>query len=194
MGGERAAAPELFPVMPVDHPRVGGEKQCMTTETTQHNGSPPRGRGKASFAILRRSRLRITPAWAGKSCCSSLVYGIRWDHPRVGGEKITTGMSLLGNGGSPPRGRGKAKERFLVLCHDRITPAWAGKRKRASEYTRPLWDHPRVGGEKYNSAEALANRQGSPPRGRGKDERRRPGEIRARITPAWAGKSLRSGL
>ena len=45
-----------------------------------------------------------------------------------------------------------------------------------------------MGGEKFLSALPCNPECGSPPRGRGKDERRRPGEIRARITPAWAGK------
>ena len=48
-----------------------------------------------------------------------------------------------------------------------------------------------MGGEKYNSAEALANRQGSPPHGRGKVIPFDKFVILDRITPAWAGKSVR---
>ena len=47
-----------------------------------------------------------------------------------------------------------------------------------------------MGGEKYNSAEALANRQGSPPHGRGKGCSTCMISLQIGITPAWAGKSL----
>ena len=49
----------------------------------------------------------ITPAWAGKSF--RLFFGdtFFWDHPRVGGEKLTTFDAGKLIPGSPPRGRGK---------------------------------------------------------------------------------------
>ena len=51
-------------------------------------------------------------------------------------------------------------------------------------------DHPRVGGEKRCKKIILAMPEGSPPRGRGKENKE--GEIGdlPRITPAWAGKRL----
>ena len=56
------------------------------------------------------------------------------------------------------------------------------------ECPKPLWDHPRVCGEKKPASGHDTGPAGSPPRMRGKEERRKPGEIRARITPAYAGK------
>ena len=70
--------------------------------------------------------------------------------------------------GSPPRRRGKAKERNVQLNLTRITPAWAGKSYGTDGKMPWLWDHPRVGGEKPTML-------GSPQTCRG-------------ITPAWAGK------
>ena len=72
---------------PRDHPRVGGEKGEGFFFAPQHQGSPPRGRGKARLYALADLEVGITPAWAGKSMFfTPRVLGFR-DHPRVGGEK-----------------------------------------------------------------------------------------------------------
>ena len=70
-----------------DHPRVCGEKRKPKALTSKQKGSPPRMRGKASGAGFASVPLRITPAYAGKSCFSSCSYGVVKDHPRVCGEK-----------------------------------------------------------------------------------------------------------
>ena len=72
-----------------------------------------------------------------------------------------------------------------------ITPAWAGKREPGVLMVWQFQDHPRVGGEKQIGGDNGLDKQGSPPRGRGKgatDESRSNG---FGITPAWAGKSHR---
>ena len=79
-----------------------------------------------------------------------------------------------------------------MLCHRcqvlGITPAWAGKRPKASR-SRP-WprDHPRVGGEKSWWGDEVTPKQGSPPRGRGKVGPVIQLRACAGITPARAGK------
>ena len=118
----------LLCVLVKDHPRVGGEKEQKTGNRCTVLGSPPRGRGKVDCPRLLPAGTRITPAWAGKSHERRRNKRPAKDHPRVGGEKRRNPSDERNHTGSPPRGRGKAKERFLVLCHDRITPAWAGKR------------------------------------------------------------------
>ena len=50
-----------------DHPRVGGEKHTTQQATGYALGSPPRGRGKGFTCSFASVKLRITPAWAGKS-------------------------------------------------------------------------------------------------------------------------------
>ena len=52
---------------PQDHPRVCGEKQVNTVDTYPPAGSPPRMRGKVREMKTGKTRLRITPAYAGKS-------------------------------------------------------------------------------------------------------------------------------
>ena len=111
------------------------------------------------------------------------------DHPRVGGEKLT---SLSNRGtllGSPPRGRGKDSAKRLPPRQWRITPAWAGKSLLSCCHFPDTWDHPRVGGEKVRDTKAGSHAQGSPPRGRGKAAKPLPCSGCAGITPAWAGKS-----
>ena len=53
-----------------DHPRLCGEKLQETADFTHVAGSPPPMRGKVTGYSAIDSRLRITPAYAGKSCRS----------------------------------------------------------------------------------------------------------------------------
>ena len=140
----------------------------------------------------------ITPAWAGKSSCTTPSVPTPWDHPRVGGEKAFLFSRGAPPWGSPPRGRGKDAVLVAALLHDRITPAWAGKRRCTARREPASRDHPRVGGEKLPSIISCIVQPGSPPRGRGKGLFSTiPGGCPG-ITPAWAGKRLkrshRSGI
>ena len=69
----------------------------------------------------------ITPAWAGKRATRRASFSPSWDHPRVGGEKLTWHIAYLLPNGSPPRGRGKDDAAVLIEQLAGITPAWAGK-------------------------------------------------------------------
>ena len=133
-----------------DHPRVGGEKLVFHVGQRGQRGSPPRGRGKG-MALTEANRVfGITPAWAGKSDNSENQSSKKQDHPRVGGEKALSSTALGLAIGSPPRGRGKGVLIFPRRAAVGITPAWAGKRRRAGGGTPARQDHPRVGGEKRN--------------------------------------------
>ena len=175
-----------------DHPRVGGEKFILSIQPSDDLGSPPRGRGKGIFHGDSLHEIGITPAWAGKSRCSSSRCQRHWDHPRVGGEKSSTTRPQHSPPGSPPRGRGKVLDvvRFVGLFG--ITPAWAGKSFSTSSGCASGRDHPRVGGEKWEYWMPKIGDQGSPPRGRGKVLLRILRVSGVGITPAWAGK--RRGL
>ena len=121
---------EIAPPSVEDHPRVGGEKHKVTTAGRCPAGSPPRGRGKVENALLLNLLDRITPAWAGKRHHRAPKSVKRKDHPRVGGEKAFIRMGAGGPLGSPPRGRGKDRCSMALADDNRITPAWAGKRKK----------------------------------------------------------------
>ena len=131
-----------------DHPRVCGEKQVASRQTTTHLGSPPRMRGKAAGVYAYSDSERITPAYAGKSFfCPDRILWDR-DHPRVCGEKLYMPCAIAPNVGSPPRMRGKAKFVNTAQNTDGITPAYAGKSRCSNSCTAGKWDHPRVCGEK----------------------------------------------
>ena len=53
-----------------DHPRMGGEKNFKSWICANYKGSPPHGRGKAQSGRTGAADRGITPAWAGKSCCT----------------------------------------------------------------------------------------------------------------------------
>ncbi len=93
--------------------------------------------------------------------------------------------------GSPPRMRGKA---IVIQRVDRlggITPACAGKRTPLLTPRSVTWDHPRVCGEKPESGRWGEQDAGSPPRMRGKAPRFLIAKGLFRITPAYAGKSVK---
>ena len=153
-------------------------------------GSPPRGRGKVDGPPAQVGRGRITPAQAGRS--PYFLYGKKdyKDHPRIGGEKAELTAAVISAMGSPPRRRGKGYREFGIDISDRITPAQAGKSVAPRQKRSALWDHPRVGGEKYSRPSYSRISMGSPPRGRGKVFTRRHDDGVGGITPAWAGKSV----
>ena len=110
-----------------DHPRVCGEKCPVDSYCPLRLGSPPRMRGKVRFWPKLQKYGGITPAYAGKSTAWNESVAFIWDHPRVCGEKTKLAEPYTGQGGSPPRMRGKAT--FLQVLADScgITPAYAGK-------------------------------------------------------------------
>ena len=151
-----------------DHPRVCGEKTRYQNLKTTIQGSPPRVRGKVQPAAAGNPAERITPACAGKRIYDTVRYMGLYDHPRVCGEKfgISCNPSLIG--GSPPRVRGKAAWLPFMRITRGITPACAGKSRFHCGVLYPLWDHPRVCGEKRANLSIRQSNQGSPPRVRGK--------------------------
>ena len=66
---------------------MGGEKTGDSGQPEYVQGSPPRGRGKATTAGRWVQETRITPAWAGKRVRAHVPANRNEDHPRVGGEK-----------------------------------------------------------------------------------------------------------
>ena len=57
-----------------DHPRLCGEKLCPVSEPCRRMGSPPPMRGKATCPQFLEKRIRITPAYAGKSPPASQTF------------------------------------------------------------------------------------------------------------------------
>ena len=153
-------------------------------------GSPPLARGKVVTTITASGNERITPACAGKSGLGYTSLCMRWDHPRLRGEKIFIHLNHWRAQGSPPLARGKErKTKEKPTCFG-ITPACAGKREGMFDCEDVIRDHPRLRGEKLKSLMRFRRRMGSPPLARGKGFCRSPSSGKPRITPACAGKRL----
>ena len=155
----------------------------------------------------------ITPAYAGKSGinCNQIPvtgdhprlcgekskishhFGVTTeDHPRLCGEKIRKKKCVMRNIGSPPPMRGKAQNCGKRRCVHRITPAYAGKRYSPNQRQVRCRDHPRLCGEKSSVIFLVQSFLGSPPPMRGKGVSGFSLTSVSRITPAYAGKSLRA--
>ena len=88
-------------------------------------------RGKAACTDQTQRADRITPAYAGKSCCKNTRLCGGQDHPRLCGEKERTLQNNRRWKGSPPPMRGKGCLNRVEECRQRITPAYAGKRNKS---------------------------------------------------------------
>ena len=133
-----------------DHPRVCGEKASKWWLLSTPPGSPPRMRGKDGRCQRLMKKLRITPAYAGKSLWPVAESCTRWDHPRVCGEKFRAYVKIWNEWGSLPRMRGKDTRLPKAVGFHGITPAYAGKSRPWRPSSSPPRDHPRVCGEKTN--------------------------------------------
>ena len=90
--------------------------------------------------------------------------------------------------------RGKDLLKYILLRLQGITPAHAGKSTSQQMLESELKDHPRTCGEKPNELSRLYLGKGSPPHMRGKVLLfcLRPRNLR--ITPAHAGKSVKTNI
>ena len=87
--------------------------------------------------------------------------------------------------------RGKVESGYLNDDETGITPAYAGKRYSKFKTLGAKRDHPRLCGEKFRHVASKGYTLGSPPPMRGKVVPVGVVTVSTRITPAYAGKSLR---
>ena len=125
-----------------------GEKSISPPACGSRLGSPPRARGEVWQAADKLSVAGITPACAGRRALLSATSSVRWDHPRVRGEKKANMRIVGATEGSPPRARGEAENNIIDRQILRITPACAGRSGFEPYLCRLPEDHPRVRGEK----------------------------------------------
>ena len=127
-------------------------------------------RGKEYQSSFVARRLRITPAYAGKSTSATNRNSTSTDHPRLCGEKKNRPHHSLVWKGSPPPMRGKVTHCMKPMLR--------------------LADHPRLCGEKVVPSVIHSSSTGSPPPMRGKEQKEIIMSYIIRITPAYAGKSF----
>ena len=126
----KTVSTRLLVCMHQDHPRMCGKNVPGDISKTPEEGSPPRVREKPTNLLKLILKLRITPAYAGKTSCV-LSSGLRdRDHPRMCGKNHKANTSICVCLGSPPRVREKLKRRHHCHALSGITPASAGKTHR----------------------------------------------------------------
>ena len=191
-GGENAEVDKKCPHLGA-HPRAGGENSWFCSIRRTASGSSPRGRGKRGERPERRLVLRLIPARAGKTRCSSMGRMCRTAHPRAGGENLASPLTARLKFGSSPRGRGKLGPDRSLQTRVRLIPARAGKTGWPSARPGASPAHPRAGGENVRPAARGVAYDGSSPRGRGKPLGLLVQADHDRLIPARAGKTRRSG-
>ena len=139
---------DRFGVKHGDHPRIRGEKLLGLLCPLERLGSPPHTRGKVELDNPHPRVCGITPAYAGKSSSNLSILWLSRDHPRIRGEKRRVPTPPGRWTGSPPHTRGKVQCWCTTTGTTGITPAYAGKRYISSTVYPPVWDHPRIRGEK----------------------------------------------
>ena len=152
-------------------------------------GLPPRARGRRALPLRGLWRRGTTPACAGKTHLDFMFHILRRDYPRVRGEDPTWPPAPWWTGGLPPRARGRRRAKEDTGSHVRTTPACAGKTAKILPNAFPLRDYPRVRGEDRVTKRLWPNRQGLPPRARGRPRTRRTAREAWGTTPACAGKT-----
>ncbi len=91
-------------------------------------------RGKDSLVDKFWNKIRITPAYAGKSTSYTVLTKTYRDHPRLCGEKYLLCGLFNVLRGSPPPMRGKVQSLAVCFNITGITPAYAGKRKQMCNF------------------------------------------------------------
>ena len=91
--------------------------------------------------------------------------------------------------GSPPHARGRPGLRMSGAPEYGITPACAGKTRRAARRGERTSDHPRMRGEDSYASNGISHVEGSPPHARGRHSASTDSSYTHRITPACAGKT-----
>ena len=130
-----------------DHPRMCGEHVRKRTNTPIIPGSSPHVRGAPANSILFRPTHGIIPACAGSTPTVRGWSRLRWDHPRMCGEHLSTVLKNSENEGSSPHVRGAPNVRPLAGKGDGIIPACAGSTYEQAEGGVAVRDHPRMCGE-----------------------------------------------
>ena len=184
-GGARSGAARA-------HPRSRGENMSAAIGVQQSAGSSPLTRGKPRAASVRRLRLGLIPAHAGKTAGVRSARAARWAHPRSRGENMMCAIVGFPVEGSSPLTRGKRLKALLHAADRGLIPAHAGKTHGRSQGHLHVGAHPRSRGENAASERRARAWKGSSPLTRGKPLPRRPGARGLGLIPAHAGKTLRT--
>ena len=149
------------------HPRMRGERPGTSTDSSTIDGSSPHARGTRCTYPRPGKKDRFIPACAGNALSGSTWTPPRPVHPRMRGERTTSGLVLVTTCGSSPHARGTPDQGVFVLFRFRFIPACAGN---ASVWLYDVWQapvHPRMRGERLVLMPNRHIADGSSPHARG---------------------------
>ena len=150
-----------------DHPRIRGEHDVGGGRSRRVEGSSPHTRGALDDFVGLVSELGIIPAYAGSTHRLGCAGDFGRDHPRIRGEHIKSGFSMVKDGGSSPHTRGAPHRVGGDEVGDGIIPAYAGSTAVLSPGISSSWDHPRIRGEHFTRRSKITLIVGSSPHTRG---------------------------
>ena len=157
-------------------------------------GSPPLTRGILTFCRDGGTTEGITPAYAGNTIIAIFFHDTARDHPRLRGEYKNERTEPGAGTGSPPLTRGILPFSFRTPAIVGITPAYAGNTVHSNQSTPGNQDHPRLRGEYSVDGAVPGDETGSPPLTRGILASSVNEVYESRITPAYAGNTLKESL
>ncbi len=147
-----APIPNGRPGALTDHPRMRGERLQCASRSCRHYGSSPHARGTPAGAAQGLRECRIIPACAGNAAGGISVGRHSADHPRMRGERPSAAAIDAAERGSSPHARGTRRTRPWGCTCCRIIPACAGNAPTLMPPARLPSDHPRMRGERPDSA------------------------------------------
>ncbi len=154
------------------HPRLRGADFKPENEEEWHEGSSPLTRG----------------GLVGTTWCSEHVSA----HPRLRGADLAPKCHVDEAWGSSPLTRG-GQPKVTLLAHTmRLIPAYAGRTPEGWRSPRPPWAHPRLRGADGGFTIGAPAGPGSSPLTRGGLLLRILNPHRARLIPAYAGRTTQS--
>ena len=171
------------------HPRACGENTACLMGRRIPWGSSPRMRGKRCRLAIRRTKVGLIPAHAGKTLTPDAPCLWSEAHPRACGENCPEAVPVDNVLGSSPRMRGKLNGQFVSRNALGLIPAHAGKTMSSGVVFTAWGAHPRACGENGTTGSGLFLFRGSSPRMRGKQHLRIRDQLSNGLIPAHAGKT-----
>ena len=133
------------------HPRMRGERCCLTPTRRPIPGSSPHARGTQQTKAGDPKLTRFIPACAGNAIVGAPGVGKSSVHPRMRGERLIPQRTSRFRIGSSPHARGTHQKRKPRTCRNRFIPACAGNAGQQSGVADEEEVHPRMRGERLIS-------------------------------------------
>ena len=152
-------------------------------------GSSPLTRGGHSVSLCVCRRLRLIPAYAGRTCGRWCGRVRRRAHPRLRGADLSQPSSRIPRIGSSPLTRGGPGVLTMRRTMRGLIPAYAGRTRSSAASSAPIRAHPRLRGADVMCVLVFRVLWGSSPLTRGGPLVATSIQPPERLIPAYAGRT-----